>query len=250
MRRGIVVVGIAVIMILSAMAAFSMQTEEKKAVEKAAAPPAAEVQQPAPTPAQPPGMREMRMRRPGMPMQPEMMSPEMMERRMDRTMEREQMQMRMKEHMRRMMKIRALHMILTHQEALKLSEEQVKTIKQVRMDSEKAQINNHSALRKAEMDFDALVAEDELDMDAIEKKAKEIGSLETEAKLIPIRTAHKVMSVLSPEQKVKFKELSASMMREMQAIPGARPMMGPDMSRMPRPGQPVPPEPEDGIEVK
>lgn len=248
MRRPVVLVGIAVILILGAVAVFSMEMGEKKAVEKAAAPPAAEVQQPAPTPAQPPGMRETPMMRPGMPMQPEMMSPEMMERRMDRMMEREEMQMRMKEHMRRMIKMRALQMVLRHQETLKLSEGQVKTINQVRMDSEKEQSNTRSALRKAQLEMDALVAADELDMEAIEKKAKEVGALEVEAKLIPIRTTHKVMSALTPEQKVKFKELSTDMMREMQTIPRAR-SMGPDMSRMPRPGQPVPPELE-GSKVK
>lgn len=249
MRRGVVVVEIAVILVLGAVAAFSMEMEEKKAVEKAPAPPAAEVQQPAPTPAQPPGMREMPMMRPGMPMQPEMMSPAMMERRMDRTMEREEMQMRMKDHMRRMMKMRALQMVLRHQEALKLSEEQVKTINQLRMDSEKEQSNTRSAMRKAQLEFDTLVGGEELDIEAIEKKAKEVGTLEVEAKLIPIRTTHKVMRALTPEQKAKFKELSADMMREMQTIPRARPPMGPDMSRMPRPGQPVPPEVE-GSKVK
>jgi len=139
-------------------------------------------------------------------------------------------------------------MVLRHQETLNLSEGQVKTINQVRMDSEKEQSNTRSALRKAQLEMDALVAADELDMEAIEKKAKEVGTLDVEAKLIPIRTTHKVMSALTPEQKAKFKELSADMMREMQAIPRAR-SMGPDMSRMPRPGQPVPPEPE-GSKVK
>lgn len=248
MRRLVVCSGIAVILVLGTVAAFSMEMEEKKAVEKAAAPPAAEVQQPAPTPAQPPGMREMPMRMPGMPMQPEMMSPEMMERRMDRMMEREEMQMRMKDHMRRMMKMRTLQIVLTHQEEMKLSKEQVKTINQVRMDSEKEQRNTRSALRKVQLEMDVLVAADELDMEAIEKKAKEVGTLEVEAKLIPIRTTHKVMSALTPEQKAKFKELSADMMREMQAIPRTR-SMGPDMSRMPLPGQPVPPEVE-GSKVK
>jgi len=231
------------ILILGAVAAFSMEMEEKKAAEKAAAPPAAEVQQPAPTPAQPPGMRETPMRMPGMPMQPEMMSPEMMERRMDRMMEREEMQTRMQEHMRRMMKMRTLQMVLRHQETLNLSEGQMKTINQVRMDSEKEQSNTRSALRKVQLEMDALIAADEFDMEAIEKKAKDVGTLEVEAKLIPIRTTHKVMSALTPEQKAKLKELSANMMREMQTIPRTR-SMGPDMPTMPRPGQPVPPEVE------
>lgn len=224
MKRLVVFAGIVAILMLGVLAAFAMQTEEKKAAEK-------------PTP---------QAMRPGMAVQPETMGPEMMQRRMGQMMDQQEMRERMQQRMARMTKMRALQMILAHQQALGLSDDQMKTIKQVRTDSEKEEISNHSALRKAEMEFDSLVAADELNMEAIEKKAKEIGVLEAEAKLIPIRSSNKVMNILTPEQKEKFKELSASMMREgMRGVPPVRP----DMSTMPQPGQAVPPEVQ-GVEVK
>jgi Spy/CpxP family protein refolding chaperone len=215
MRKLVILVAITAILVLGVLAAFAMQQ---------AAPTPAKPEKP-----QPPAMGPRMGMQTEMPM-PGMAGPE--------TAGRQEMRQRMQEHMARMMVQRMPQMALMHKDDLKLSDEQTEAIKQVRMDAEKEQMDANTALRKADMEMNTLVAADQIDMQAIEKKAKEIGALEAELRVIPIRAAHKVMSLITPEQKTKLKDLSAEMIQGMGRVPPA-PAMRPGEVQMP-PSAPQP----------
>ena len=103
--------------------------------------------------------------------------------------------------------------ILRNREKLDLSAAQVKSLEQLRNDFQKESIRKDADLRVAEMDLNALLIVDKVDMAKIEAKVREIDRMRADLRIARIRTIQKGKEVLTADQRKKLQELLAEQHR-------------------------------------
>ena len=113
-------------------------------------------------------------------------------------------------------------------EALKLSEEQQDKLNALHIAYKKDMIRRKADKEIAEIDLQELIDQDEVDLDAVEEKLREIANLEAQTKYAWVKLLVDSKSLLSAEQKAEFKKLmkgkKGSMM--MGQMMGGQGMMG------------------------
>ena len=90
-------------------------------------------------------------------------------------------------------------------ERLNLSDEQKTQMHQIRIAHQKQQVQREAKVKLARIELKELMAADDPNRSAIEKKTKEISDLQYQAKLEMIDHLFKVRSILTPEQREIFK---------------------------------------------
>jgi hypothetical protein len=89
---------------------------------------------------------------------------------------------------------------------LELTDEQVKSLKSIRMDFQKGKIKAEADLKIAQLELKSLMHEDESSIKDIEAKLKAEAKLKTDMKLSHIKAFRKAKALLTPEQLEKMKK--------------------------------------------
>ncbi len=90
-------------------------------------------------------------------------------------------------------------------ESLDLTDEQQTQMHELRISQQKEQVGREAKVKLARIEMKELMMADDPDRSAIEQKTKEISDLQYQAKLDMIDHLFKVRSILTPEQREKFK---------------------------------------------
>lgn len=100
-------------------------------------------------------------------------------------------------------------------EGLELTDEQVASLKAIKMDFMKGEIQKETDLKLAELELKELMSADKLDMPAVEKKIKAIHGMKADKKIAHLQAFEKAKGVLTPEQMQKYGEHHKKMMKGM-----------------------------------
>ena len=100
-----------------------------------------------------------------------------------------------------------LRRLLSHQQEIGLSEEQISKLRSVALDADRAAIRASADRAVSERELRAMLWDAKADMPAIEAKVKEAESHEAAMRIIGIRAKRDLMAVLTPEQQTKLKAL-------------------------------------------
>ena len=108
-----------------------------------------------------------------------------------------------------------LRHLLQHQKEIGLTEEQVKNLKAIELDFDRAQIKSDAEIHVAERELLALVEEEKTELSAIEAKVKQSEMLEVGLRMLAFKARHEALGVLTPEQREKGKAAHEKRMHEM-----------------------------------
>ena len=97
--------------------------------------------------------------------------------------------------------------ILNNREALGLSTDQVRKLEQLRDGFQRLSIRNDADLRIIELDIEALLENDPVDLAKLEAKMREGEKLRTDLRIARVRAIEQAKGQLNTEQKKKFQEL-------------------------------------------
>ena len=100
-----------------------------------------------------------------------------------------------------------LRRLLSHQQEIGLSEEQIAKLRSVALDADRAAIRASADRMVSERELRAMLWDAKTDMPAIEAKVKEAESFEATVRIIGIRAKRDLLTVLTPEQQTKLKAL-------------------------------------------
>lgn len=89
---------------------------------------------------------------------------------------------------------------------LELTDEQVLSLKKVKMDFAKEDIQRDADLKIAELELKELLGVDKVDMEKVGKKIKSIANMKAEKKISHLKTFEKAKQVLTEEQLGKVKK--------------------------------------------
>ena len=98
-----------------------------------------------------------------------------------------------------------LHHLLSHQKAIGLTDDQMKKLKAIDLDYDRARIKTEAEIRIAERELQALVEDEKSDMSAIEAKVKQSEMLEAGLRVTAFKARREALAVLTPEQLEKAK---------------------------------------------
>jgi periplasmic protein CpxP/Spy len=98
-----------------------------------------------------------------------------------------------------------LRHLLQHQKDIGLTEEQVKKLKAIELDFDRAWIKSEAEIHIAERELLALVENEKTDLSTIEAKVKQSGILEVGLRMVAFKARHDALAVLTPEQREKGK---------------------------------------------
>jgi hypothetical protein len=101
-----------------------------------------------------------------------------------------------------------ISIILSHQERLALSADQVKKLEQIRDHFQKQSIRNDADARVVELDIAALLENEPVDMAKVEGKIREAEKLRADLRIARIRAIEQAKALLNAEQKKKLQELA------------------------------------------
>lgn len=118
--------------------------------------------------------------------------------------------------------------ILSVQQQLSLSADQVRRLQTLRTDFEKEAIQRTANMQVAEVDLSSLLDADQPDLSKVEAQVKKIAALQAELRFARIKTLDQGRAVLSQEQWQKFVSMAPAMGRI-----GSSGMMGSGMMRGP-----------------
>jgi len=99
------------------------------------------------------------------------------------------------------------HALWRHIMGLNLDEKQKAEIKEIKSRVMKENIRKRADLHLARIELKDLLDKETVDMKAVETKLKQIEAGKTEVRLSHIRAREEVKSLLTPEQRKKFKEM-------------------------------------------
>jgi hypothetical protein len=91
-------------------------------------------------------------------------------------------------------------------EGLELTDEQVASLKSIKMNYLKAKIQEEADLKIAELELKELMSAEKTDMAKVEKMIKSIYIMKAEKKIAALKAQEKAKGVLTPEQLQKKKE--------------------------------------------
>jgi Spy/CpxP family protein refolding chaperone len=96
--------------------------------------------------------------------------------------------------------------LLQQQQPYKLSPDQVKQLQTLQTEAQKAGLRNTAEVRIAELDLDALLREDPIDLAKVEDTIKALESLRSSGRSSYARTLVRAKALLTPEQVKKVQE--------------------------------------------
>jgi Spy/CpxP family protein refolding chaperone len=99
------------------------------------------------------------------------------------------------------------HPMWRHLKDLGLDEKQTAEVKEIRNRVRKETIRKRADERIAGIELKALLDNDPVDMTAVQAKLKQIETLRTDIHLSHIKAREEIKSILTPEQRKKFKEI-------------------------------------------
>jgi protein CpxP len=108
-----------------------------------------------------------------------------------------------------------LRHLLQHHKDIGLTEEQVKKLKAIELDFDRARIKSEAEIHVAERELLALVEDERTDLPAIEVKVKQSGMLEVGLRMLAFKARHDAIGVLTPEQREKGKAAHEKRMQGM-----------------------------------
>jgi periplasmic protein CpxP/Spy len=108
-----------------------------------------------------------------------------------------------------------LRHLLQHHKEIGLTEEQVKKLKAIELDFDRAWIKSDAEIHVAERELLALVEDEKTDLSAIEAKVKQSEMLEVGLRMLAFKARHDALGVLTPEQREKGKTAHEKRMHEM-----------------------------------
>jgi len=100
-------------------------------------------------------------------------------------------------------------------EGLELTDDQVASLKSIKMGFMKGEIQREADLKLAELELKELMSADRLDMPKVEKQIKAIHGMKADKKIAHLKAFEKAKGVLTPEQMKKKKEHHKKMMKGM-----------------------------------
>lgn len=99
-----------------------------------------------------------------------------------------------------------LRHLLKHQKEIGLTEEQVKNLKAIELDFDRARIRFDAEIHVAERELQALVeGEEQADLSKVEAKVKQSETLEVALRMSAFKARNEALAVLTPEQRAKGK---------------------------------------------
>ena len=98
-----------------------------------------------------------------------------------------------------------LRHLLQHHKEIGLTEEQVKKLKAIELDFDRARITSEAEIHVAERELLALVEDEKTNLSAIEAKVKQSEMLEVGLRMLAFKARHDAIGVLTPEQREKGK---------------------------------------------
>jgi Spy/CpxP family protein refolding chaperone len=107
-------------------------------------------------------------------------------------------------------------MLLSLAGELKLEEDQVKSIQEIGFALQKEVIRKKADRSIAGVELNALMCQDEIDLEQVQQKIQQMATLEGELRIAQIKASIEAKKVLTEEQQAKVKEL---MMKKPAAIP-------------------------------
>ena len=112
-----------------------------------------------------------------------------------------------------------LRHLLQHQKEIGLTEEQVKKLKAIELDFDRARIKSEAEIHVAERELLALVEDEKTDLSMIEAKVKQSEMLGVGLRMLAFKARHDALGVLTPEQREKGKAAHDKRMHEMVSGP-------------------------------
>lgn len=97
--------------------------------------------------------------------------------------------------------------MLDHRDELGLTHDQASRLEALRNDFTREAIRREADIRIAELDLQALLAEERLDMARVEAKIRELGKLRTDLRVERVRTIEQGRGVLTSEQRTRLQGL-------------------------------------------
>lgn len=107
-----------------------------------------------------------------------------------------------------------LRHLLKHQKEIGLTEEQVKKLKAIELDFDRARIKSEAEIHVAERELLALVEDEKTDLSTLEAKVKQSEMLEVGLRMLAFKARHEALAVLTPEQREKGKAAHDKRMQE------------------------------------
>jgi periplasmic protein CpxP/Spy len=98
-----------------------------------------------------------------------------------------------------------LRHLLEHHKEIGLTDEQVKKLKAIELDFDRARIKSEADIQIAERELLALVEEEKTDLSAIEATVKQSEMLEVGLRMLAFKARLDALGVLTPEQREKGK---------------------------------------------
>jgi protein CpxP len=108
-----------------------------------------------------------------------------------------------------------LRHLLEHHKEIGLTDEQVKKLKAIELDFDRARIKSEAEIHIAERELLALVEDEKTDLSAIEATVKQSEMLEVGLRMLAFQARHDALAVLTPEQREKGKAAHEKRMHEM-----------------------------------
>ena len=108
-----------------------------------------------------------------------------------------------------------LRHLLQHHKEIGLTEDQVKKLKAIELDFDRARITSEAEIHVAERELLALVEEEKTDLSALEAKVKQSEMLEVGLRMLAFKARREALAVLTPEQREKGKAAHDKRMHEM-----------------------------------
>lgn len=105
------------------------------------------------------------------------------------------------------MNVPNVQMLLASEDELNLKEEQIKSLKNISVNSQKESINKKADLAIARIELNALLDQQKIDLEPVKQKVREIADLEAELRIIHIKTSTEAKEVLTDEQSSLFKKM-------------------------------------------
>jgi Spy/CpxP family protein refolding chaperone len=96
-----------------------------------------------------------------------------------------------------------LQHLLTHQDAIGLTDEQVQRLKTIQLDLDKTRIRTEAEIMVAERELRALIEDEKVDLSAIEAKLKQREGLATALRMAGIKAKRDAVGTLNQDQRKK-----------------------------------------------
>jgi Spy/CpxP family protein refolding chaperone len=123
-------------------------------------------------------------------------------------------------HARRAHERPLVSLMLMWKEQLGLTDEQERSLRELRTNFQKESIRQTAEIDVAELELNGLLEQEKVDIAKVEAVAKKIAMLQADLRVSRIKTIEAGKAVLTPEQRGKLEQLGRESMRDPGAPPG------------------------------